>query len=193
MKKIFIIIFTIFFLTGCFGFWWNSSNENIDTNKSWLELYSTWAFKIAIPAAWKKYSSAENIIPKPIYWKVVLVSVSKTSNLWFYNNLVILSQDLKDKKINSYDYSILNNNLSKDSYLEYKELKQKDIVFPNWQESKLFVFQARYNDKSPKAVFIQAWEVCNNTGYLLTIWLNQMVDNTEKYEKIIETFDCSWK
>jgi hypothetical protein len=57
----------------------------------------------------------------------------------------------------------------------------------------LYVFKARYNEKSPKAVFIQAWEVCWDTWYLLTIWLNQTVNQTEKYEKIIETFTCNNK
>jgi hypothetical protein len=51
---------------------------------------------------------------------------------------------------------MLNNALSAKDYLEYEELKQKDIVFPNKKESKLYVFRARYNEKSPKATFIQA-------------------------------------
>jgi hypothetical protein len=55
----------------------------------------------------------------------------------------------------------------------------------------LYVFRARYNEKSPKATFIQAWEVCWGTWYLLTIWLNQNVWDTSKYEKIIETFTCN--
>ena len=191
MKKIFLLIFVLFFLTGCFNFKSISSSKDSLKSKSWLELYSTGSFKIAIPAAWDKLNSNNNIIPKPIYWKIVLVALSKNQNLGFYNNLVILSQDLNNKKITSSEYSILNNNLSKSSYLEYKLLKEKDIVFPNGKKSKLFVFKARYNDKSPKAVFIQSAQVCDDTWYLLTIWLNQMVENTEKYEKIIETFDCT--
>jgi hypothetical protein len=51
---------------------------------------------------------------------------------------------------------MLNNALSIKDYLEYEEIKQKDITLPNGDKTKLYVFKARYNEKSPKAVFIQA-------------------------------------
>jgi len=188
MKKLFIIFISLFLLSSCFS--WNDSNENEKLNKkTWLEVYSTWAFTVAIPSAWWKISKNDNLIPKPIFWDVVLASVSKNERLWFYNNFVIISQKLWTD-IDSLEYSMINNALSAKDYLEYEQIKQRDITFPNWKKSKLYVFKARYNKKSPKAIFIQAGEVCWETWYLLTIWLNQLVWDTNKYEKIIETFTC---
>jgi len=188
MKKIFIILFSLFILSSCFS----SSDSDTDdalATKTWLEIYSTWTFTVAVPTAWEIFSKNTDLVPKPIFGEVVLASVSKNEKLWFYNNFVVISQNIWTD-VSSLDYSMINNALSAKDYLEYEELKQRDITFPNWKKSKLYVFKARYNEKSPKAVFIQAGEVCWNTWYLLTIWLNQSVTNTTKYEKIIETFTC---
>jgi len=188
MKKLLTIFITLFILSSCFN--WNESNtrESLD-KKTWLEVYSTWTFTVAVPTAWEKFSKNTDLVPKPIFGEVVLASVSKNEKLGFYNNFVVISQNIWTD-VSSLDYSMINNALSAKDYLEYEELKQRDITFPNWKKSKLYVFKARYNEKSPKAVFIQAGEVCWNTWYLLTIWLNQSVSDTTKYEKIIETFTC---
>ncbi len=186
MKKIFLIIISLFILTSCF---W-TTNDKLEKNTG-LELYSTGSFSVAIPRAWTKYTD-NKILPKPIFWKVVLATISKNENLWFYNNFVILSQKLSED-ISSYKYSILNNKLSKQDYLEYRQLKSYDFEFLDWDKSKLYVFEARYNKQSPKAIFIQIWKVCNNTWYILTIWLNQMQKDTDKYEKLFKTFKCNKK
>ena len=188
MKKIFIIFICLFVLSSCF-FSDDSSNKEVLNKKTGLEVYSTGSFTVAVPSAWEKISENDNLIPKPIFWKIVLASVSKNEKLWFYNNFVVISQKLWTD-IDSLEYSMINNALSAKDYLEYEQIKQKDITFPNWKKSKLYVFKARYNEKSPKAVFIQAGEVCGETWYLLTIWLNQNVWDTTKYEKILETFTC---
>ena len=188
MYKYIVFIISIFLLSSCF---WVLNNEKQETSKTtWLEIYSTWTFKVAIPRSWKKYKEDDNLLPKPIFWKVVLAASSKQSSLWFYNNFVILSQKLWTK-ISSVEYSTLNNVLSAKDYLEYKLLKQKNISFTDNDSSKVYFFEARYNIKSPKAYFIQTWKVCWKNWYLLTIWLSQMVKDLDKYEKILETFSCN--
>jgi len=188
MYKYIAFIISIFLLSSCF---WISNNDKKGNSKvTWLEIYSTWSFKVAVPVAWKKYKKDDNLLPKPIFWKVVLAASSKEPSLWFYNNFVILSQKLWTN-ISSIEYSTLNNVLSTKDYLEYNLLKENEIYFPDKDKSKVYFFEARYNTKSPKTYFIQTWKVCWENWYLLTIWLNQMIKNLDKYEKILETFSCN--
>jgi len=188
MKKIFIFLVSLLLLSSCFSTSDSNKEEKLN-KKTWLEIYSTWAFSVAVPSAWEKFSKNDKIIPKPIFWDIVLASVSKEEKLWFYNNFVVISQKLW-VDLDSLQYSIINNALSAKDYLDYEQIKQEDIKFLDWDKSKLYVFKARYNNKSPKAIFIQTWKVCWETWYFLTIWLNQSVWDTTKYEKIIKTFTC---
>ncbi len=186
MKKFLVLFLVLFSLSSCFFDSWKKNNTN--SKNTWLEKYSSWSFSIYVPRAWEK-SNWEKLIPKPVFWEVVFASVSKIPKYWFYNNLVILYQKWVSN-FNSLEYSIVNNLLSKNDYKSYEELYSKNIEFIDWDKSKLYVFKAIYNENTPKAIFMQVWKVCNNNWYLLTIWLNQTVKNTEKYEKILKSFSC---
>jgi hypothetical protein len=56
----------------------------------------------------------------------------------------------------------------------------------------LYIFEARYNSKTPKQKFLQVWKICNKTdAYILTIWINIMKTNYSDYEFLLKSFKCA--
>jgi hypothetical protein len=86
-------------------------------------------------------------------------------------------------------YSTMNNLQTKKNYLEYGIVKEMDITFSDNETSRLFVFEAKYNETTPRLKFIQTARVCGTRVYLLhfTLALDKKSDN---YSKVLETFTC---
>lgn len=186
IKKILLVTFAIFFLSSCF--WWDIS-EFWD---AWLVLYKSEEFSINTPASWDTITDNKNILPKPSTWTISLAVSSDRELNGFLNNLVILSEELKEN-ISSTEYSNLNNIWSKNDYYQYKLLSESDIEF-EWSEiiSKLYIFEARYSQKTPKVNFLQTAIVCpNNKWHLLTIGLSQTLTEFTRYIDIFESFECN--
>ena len=186
-KKIFILFFLLIFVSSC----WTTEveKEEIDTDL-WLDLYETEDFSLFTPSSWELITDESKILPKPTVWKVDLAIISKTSDGWFYNNLLIIGEDLKSD-LSSEEYSALNNIWSKKDYYSYNLIEEKNINFVWWLVSRLYIFEARYNKNTPKVFFMQIWVICpEKKWFLITIWLNNRVDNFSKYEQILQKFTC---
>lgn len=171
------------FLFSCF---WSNDKEKV----SWLTKYENDQFSISLPSNWNILTDSWNVLPTPKNWEISLAASSNELKYGFSNNLLILSQKL-DKKITSLDFSVLNNVWSTKEYLEYLKLDSKSFEFSDWDKSNLYIFEAKYNTKTPKLKFLQVWKVCNlSKAYLLTIALSTDVKDTSKYEEVLKTFKC---
>ena len=187
LKKIFILIFLLILVSSC----WTTEEESKELDQeSWLDLYETDDFSLFTPSSWDIITDESKILPKPTVWEVDLAIVSKTSDGWFYNNLLIIGEDLESALV-SEEYSALNNIGSKKDYYSYSLVEEKNISFVWWLVSRLYIFEARYNKNTPKVFFMQVWVVCpEKKWFLLTMWLNNKVDNFWKYEQILANFTC---
>lgn len=182
MKKTLIAaaIFSSLLLTSCF---WGG-----DTNSS-LQQYDNDNFSIDIPNSWEILENDDKILPTPNAWEIELAVTSSDIKSGFANNLLVLSQDL-NKETTSSDYSRLNYIGSNKDYTNHVALEDKEFTFDDWDITKIYTFEAKYNSTTPTYKFIQLAKVCDMKGYLITIWLSLDVEDTSKYEDFLKTFTC---
>lgn len=179
MKKVFIVLFLILTLSSCFS-----------EEKDWLTNYETNNFSLKVPNNWEIIENKEWIIPTPRTGKIEFVVRSKNESNWFLNNLVILSEDNKEDLDSLYFSNLLNNNSKKD-YFEYKKISEKEFHLKNWKKSKIIIFDARYNDETPKIKFLQTAISCSNKKvYSITLAIDKQIENILKYENILSSFNC---
>lgn len=182
-KNFFIIFFLILFLVSC---WWDESTVNIE----WLKKIDNNNFSIFIPDNWNVMENTDNILPKPNFWQIEFVVSSNNSINWFRNNMLILSNELNEFTT-SKDFSMLNNIWAERDYFNYTLLEKKDFLFNDGEESLVYIFEAKYNNDSPKIKFIQTSHICNQKkAYFFTIALPTSIKDTLKYEQLIQTFEC---
>lgn len=178
----YILVFLSIFLSSCF--WWKS------VDNSWaLKEFDSWEYSISLPSVWSIIWDKSEILPRPAIWKISLAITSTKFIDWFSNNLIILSDEISSK-IDSSEYSYLNYLWSKWKYYDYKLLNESEFSFFDWNKSKLYIFEARYNTSTPRLNFLQTWIVCKNKSYLLTIALNHSITDFSKYKEIIKSFSC---
>lgn len=196
MKKLFIYslitLLSLFSLSGC----WDDeviSSDTVDSNSLenivWLAFYKTDSYSIWVPASWEKINNANSLLPKPNFWEIEAAFTSKDFVWGFSNNLLILSQETS-WKVSSKDFSIWSNAWSPNDYLYYKKVLSRDIKFLDNEQSVLFIFKAKYNEATPKLIFLQTSHVCDKKVYFFTLALPSSINDTTKYEKILETFSC---
>lgn len=189
---IFIVLISLFSLSSC---WDDSITEGSDVvnntliNAVWLSYYNNPEYSIWVPSNWEKIDNADNLLPEPNFWQIESAFTSKDFIWGFSNNLLILSQDAP-KWISSKDFAIWSNAGSPNDYLYYKKMFSKNITFVDKEESIIFVFRARYNEVTPKLIFLQTSRVCKEKVYFMTLALPTSITDTTKYEKILETFSC---
>lgn len=180
MKKIFTIIFLVFFLNSCF---WNSGND-------WLINHSEENFSIKIPNNWEIITEKEKVLPKPKSWEIEFAIKSKNEKDWFFNNLTILSEKQKSE-VSASDYIDVNIKNPENNYFEYEEIEAKKFKFENGDSSKIVIFDARYNDKTPKLKFLQTANFCKDEKmYFLTLAISKDIKDTSRYENILSSFSC---
>lgn len=178
MKKIFVIFFLIFWLLSC--------GESDD----WLINFSWENFSLRIPNNWEIIDNKDNSIPLPSTWKVEFAIRTKTESNWFLNNLIILSEEQKNK-ISAEEYVSSSNLVSEKDFFEYKKIEEKEISFKDWNSSKLIIFEARYNNQTPKVNFLQTANICSDgKAYHLTLALEKTISDFSRYEYMLSNFNC---
>ncbi len=183
ISKTFILFMLIFWLFSC----WDTSSD------SWLVSKVLDKFEVGIPASWNVIDSWDStMLPKPNYGEISLVASSIEPRDGFSNNLLILEDKIK-KEIDSKNFSIFTNLWARNDYESYYELEAKDFVFNDKEESKLYVFEARYNENTPRIKFMQVGHICDDDSYLLTIALSSSIEDYSRYEDILKTFKCAVK
>lgn len=190
LKKITLILLTSLLLFSC----WEDENKQAENTKNTTQVglrFFPWEdFTMNIPAAWNIITDNKNILEKPSNWKVELAITSPDTKNGFSNNLIILSQFLKEKS-NSKDYSILNNIWAERKYLNYYKKYWKDFLFDDWKKSMIYNFEAKYSEETPMLTFLQTAYICkNNKAFFITIALPLDIKNVSKYEKMIASFKC---
>lgn len=179
MKKTFFSCITLFLLVSCGG-----------TTSTWLTPHETPDFTMDIPQNWVVFGEGSNAIPKPKVWEIALAVSSTESTGGFSNNLLILKETLS-KETTSQRFAMLNNFGVAEDYEDYESKEEKDITFNDDEPSKLYIFTAKYNSKTPKLTFLQTARVCKgNVGFFLTIALPANITDVAKYEEILKTFAC---
>lgn len=86
-------------------------------------------------------------------------------------------------------YSEFNNLQTKKNYYEYSSLKEEDMTFSDNETTRVYVFEARYNETTPKMKFIQTARVCGRKVYLLHFTLSPE-KKSENYISLMKTFTC---
>ncbi len=94
-----------------------------------------------------------------------------------------------DNPVTSKKYSELNQLQTSKNYLEYTKLEDKDITFTDDEMSRVYVFEARYNENSPRMKFIQTARVCGTDVYLLHFSLSLDKD-AALYLPLLQSFVC---
>lgn len=181
MKKIFSSFFAILLLSSCFG----------SQDSDWLTDYSNSEFfSVRIPANWEILENTDSILPKPRSWNIELATRSTAEVNGFSNNLLILSEDLKTTLTNE-EYITSANKVWASDYFENDKIEEKIITFSDWTTSKIFVFDARYNDSTPKLRFLQTAKICNeNKAIFTTLALPTSTNDYSKYENIFVSLKC---
>lgn len=180
MRKIFLILASFFLLASCGAS--DSPVANIDTTE-----FSATGFSIFTPTAWTSTGSFNNLANVG-NGNIVLASISPEKKYNFSDNIVVIVDDL-EYVTSSRKYSEQNNAQTQKKYAEYKLVSAGGIIFGDSDESKYYVFDAKYNNNTQKLRFVQTAKVCGTRVYLLhaSIALNA---NYEDYVNIFRTFSC---
>ncbi len=177
--RIFFLV-ALLFLSSC------SLPVGTDTTQSSLIPYDWGQFTIQVPKSWNEAKKQD--IPLPKNGTVVLAYVSPEITNGFSNNLLIIKEKLTGL-MSSKKYSELNHIQTTKSYLEYTKLLDSSILFSDGDESKVYGFEARYNQNTPRKKFLQTSKICTDTVYLMTVSISLEKDIT-KYKEILQSFTC---
>ena len=151
-----------------------------------LSLYSGSGFTMHVPDTWT--SDVTRALPTPRHGSVVMTAVSPEVRYGFSNNIVVM-QDVLDTPMTSRKYSELNQIQTTRNYLEYTKLSDDVILFGDEDESRVYVFEARYNTTTGRMKFIQTAKVCGTRVYLMhaAIALDKDAAN---YTSLFKSFQC---
>lgn len=184
--RVFFLAFSLCFLVSC-----SLPGTQTETSVDSASADNTVQFKndtvsISVPKAWIQAKSNE--IPLPRHGNIVTAYISPDVKYGFSNNLIIM-KDVLGSLVTSAKYSELNNLQTSRNYLEYTKLQDTAFAFSDSEASRLYVFEARYNQTTPKMKFIQTARVCGSSVYLLHVSLS--LDKTpDNYISLLKTFQC---
>ena len=136
----------------------------------------------------KTWSGKTDNLPTPRIGSIVAAFVSADVKQGFANNLLIISDTLVNI-MTSRRYSELNNLQTKKNYYEYASLKEEDMSFNDNETTRVYVFEAKYNETTPKLKFIQTARVCGPKVYLLHFKLSPD-KKSDNYISLLKTFTC---
>ncbi len=149
-------------------------------------LFENSAVSVLVPKSWSWATVSE--LPSPRIGSIITAYISPEVKWGFSNNFVIL-KDTLDRIMTSSKYSELNNIQTTKKYLEYKKISDTNFTFSDNETSRIYVFEARYNETTSKMKFIQTARVCGSTVYLLHFTLS-LDKNPDIYSKLLESFTC---
>lgn len=183
IKKILFLIFSTVLVASC------SKNSTETPSVEWksASVVTGSGFSIAIPSWWSSSGTLE-ALGNPQTGKILLAAVSPTKKYNLANNIIIMEDDL-EKIGSSAQYTELNNFQTQKKYSEYSLVTTGPVLFSDSDESKYYVFDAKYNTNAPKVRFIQSAKICGTKAYLIHILLAAGTNPTE-YIPIIKTFTC---
>lgn len=119
---------------------------------------------------------------------MALISIAPEKKYNFSNNLLILEDTLSHIG-SSKQYSEQNHIHTKQKYQEYRLIESSPILFADSDESKYYVFDAKYNSQTPKMRFIQTAKICGTRVYLIHFALG-FDANINEYIALSKTFAC---
>ena len=195
MKKILLFVFCLFALSSCgipFLWWDDETSWEEEEIQSATTDFQNDVITMLVPTSWQEIWSSS--LPVPKSWKIALAlrSPDKTEDL--YRTLVILEDELLGT-ISSEQYARNDYQISIKKYSSFKELSEKSINFNDGTNSKLYIFEAKYNPDSPTIKFIQSSKVCSqaerNFVYNITIALPSSIDDLDRFEWLIKTLACN--
>ncbi len=149
-------------------------------------LYENTVFQMQVPKTWTEANKQS--VPAPRHGSVLLAFVSPEVKYGFSNNLIVM-QDSLSSIITSKRYAELNSIQTSKNYLEYTKLQDQEFTFSDTEISRLYVFEARYNQTSPRMKFIQTARVCGSNVYLLHFSL-ALDKSPDIYTELLKTFVC---
>jgi hypothetical protein len=151
-----------------------------------LSLYTGSGFTMNVPDTWVNNTTAT--LPIPRHGTISMTAVSPEVRYGFSNNIIIM-QDTLDTPMTSRKYSELNQIQTTRNYLEYTKLSDDVILFGDEDESRVYVFEARYNTTTQRMKFIQTAKVCGTKVYLMhaAIALDKDAAN---YVSLFKSFQC---
>lgn len=94
-----------------------------------------------------------------------------------------------DTIVTSTKYSEINHLQTTKNYLEYTKMRDEAFEFSDSETSRLYVFEARYNETTPRMKFIQVARVCGSSVYLIHVSLT-LDKSPDNYIELLRTFRC---
>lgn len=143
-------------------------------------------FSIQIPSTWTTNTGL--ILPIPKTGSLELALISPEVRYGFSNNLIIMKDSLNGI-ISSKKYAELNMIQTTKNYLEYTKIQNDLILFSDSDESRVTVFEAKYNPSTPRLKFIQTAKVCGTNVYLIHFSL-ALDKSPDAYIALAKTFTC---
>ncbi len=191
MKKYTLLILSVFLTSSCIPFLWNDDEALSEWEEAATKTFQSENVEMLIPSNWQEIWESNLPVPKSGDILLALKSTDKSDNL--YRTLVILEDTLL-WNISSEQYARNDYQISIKKYSWFRELAQKSIQYQDGINSKLYIFEAKYNPDSPRMKFIQSSKICKdeNTNYVynLTIALPSSATDLDKYEWLIKTLQC---
>lgn len=181
MYKIFFTCIFALFLASC----GNNSDKTADGTP--ITTITGSGFEMGIPSNWTATGSSLEL-PSHINGQIVVEAVSPDKKYNFSPNLMVISEQL-DYAGSSKQYSELNNISTQKKYSEYGFVSSDIFLFDDSDEGKYFVFDAKYNSKTPKLRFIQSAKMCGTTVYFFNVTTGLDAD-AKKFANIFKTFRC---
>lgn len=144
-----------------------------------------------IPRAWSGVTLTGSTTPR--VGELVGAYASSQTYANFRENITILKDSYPATSSGSFpsqaDYMDRAEKSSQRSYLSYQKVSDKNITFLDQSVGKIAVFDAQYNDQTPKKRFVQTAKMCGTDIYLLTYALNPQ-SNTEEAHKLLSQTSC---
>jgi hypothetical protein len=139
-----------------------------------------------IPKTWS--GKTLDGLPTPRVGNIKVAFLSADARTGYANNLVIFTDTLTTL-LTSKRYSELNSLQTRKNYLEYANILEENFTYTDGEPSRVYVFEARYNESTPTLKFIQSARVCGTKVYLIHFTLGRD-RKSESYIDLLKTFTC---
>lgn len=178
----FLLLLIPFFLSACTFL--PGTQVEVQDNAS---VYTGSWFSMQVPAIWTTNTGV--LLGNPKIGSLELALISPEVRYGFSNNLIII-RDTLNGIITSARYAELNAAQTKWNYLEYVRIKNDPILYSDSDESRVIVFEAKYNPSTPKLKFIQTTKVCGTSVYMIHFAI-ALDKSPDAYIALAKTFACN--